>query len=468
MYRFENSKHRYIFLTCAIFWLLFSIWLALNRSLWWDEVFRLGQSQMSLIEGIKSLWNEPSPFAPGEILLNYFSRVLLLFLPLELWTRIPGIIFGLLTLKLTFIIYELNNHAKYLPFFVLMSVALAMLSIQMRPYGSLIFCGAMSTAILIDDKERISNFFILFSLLFGHIYGICYICFALIMKRKYFFCLLGIIIVGITLVMTNINPIKDVIEYPSWFSAISTILFVVGNPNKASYFYLFFFILSIYFNIRSKKYFNIILLLFISTLGPLFVIISSGYLFAARQFAGGVVPFLFLSSVGLNQFIIRLNLKNKSLHLIFLFFVLSGTSLYPWINVFVLGHQRPLIDQPIHLFKKISKYIVQNKDKQIFLTNPCQIDSIIFYLNLFRPFKAKRVFTTNVDGFVMDSIYLDDTRIDTPHSPLFCKSNFGDQNNRVVLNELVHFFKSKSSNYSLVLYDQIEFEDIGIKKMRTW
>lgn len=457
-----------------ICWMIFSIFLALNRSLWDDEIFRLRQSYLPLIEGIQSLWAEPSPFTPGEIVLNWIARIIFSeFFPVEFWTRIPGIVFGVATIWVGHSIGKVEPRAKYLWFFLALSISLAMLSVQMRPYGSLIFCGAVATRILINGKLANSRFFTLSAIFFGHIYGVCYICAALFFRKSFFLLFVGIFFVILSLMMVDIAPIQDSFAAPSWKDILSTILFVLGNPKFSSYSFIFLFITGIYCNLANKTNYGIIWVLLFSTLGPVLVILATGYVFAARQFAGGIVPFLFFCSFGLVKIeeILNARFKNKISILFFLAITLSSTSIYPWIATFVLNHQRPLVDQPIHRFKEIGRYILANKLKQIVILNPCQIGPMLYYVGDVHLKGLSNRGSIELAGvpFYSYGPYFGVTFY-TPASPLFCKANVGNENNPANSPLIERILAQEEFKYDVLVYDQVTLQKkiLGTKTFRAW
>lgn len=463
-----NSKISVI--VVIILWVSFAILLAAKRSFWWDEMLRLRQSYMSIPDALLSLWGEPSPFAPGEIFLNWlFQKIFSSTLPAEIWSRLPGITFEAATIVVSFFIAKSDKRARFLPVFVIFSVSLAMLSVQMRPYGSLAFCGAMAVAILLPDL-KVPSLLVLISVSLGHIFGICYISLALILRRRYKLAAVGICIVVFTLLITKISPIQSLYSPPNLFEILPMVLFGLTNPVWASYFHAVLFTVGIILSISIRQYLgvNIMLVLVAATLGPASVIIASGYYFSLRHFIGAIVPFLYFSSLGLDW--IAGKIKNNKIVILVLILVILGSSIQPWMHVFIFGKQRPLVDQPIHKFREIKKEIVENNHKKILLLNPCYAEVVLYYLGDINYDSQKTMTFFRLDSFEMQKYHFLDFQIETPKTALFCKANAGAKNNPLIQADVEKLLSLGCDRYDAVIYDQFEINNSckNQKSYRGW
>ena len=208
-----------------------------------------------MIKGIQELFDEPSPFSPGEIILNYVARILFSgWLPEELWARLPGIFWGLGTLFITQRISR-DRRLWALPFLLSFSVALIMISVEMRPYASLIFGGAAATLILREpgSKDILVSWVAWMGLIFTHIYGICFVAFASLVRGRWQRALFGFSFVGVILALYGRHAKPGDNPQIPFFTMVRELLGVLGNPHKVSILFVLFFVVGLIYLWRKRK-----------------------------------------------------------------------------------------------------------------------------------------------------------------------------------------------------------------------
>jgi hypothetical protein len=448
-------------------WTAAAVLFALHRSFWGDELVRLAQSKLFLTQGIAQLFQEPSPFAPGETFLNFISRLIFSsFLPEEIWARLPSLFWGTLSF---FIITKLRESSFYKTVFSVLlffSVAVWSLAIEMRPYGALIFSGALAYYVLEVKKEELKKNrpFLIVAMLLSHLYGVCYLAYAFYVRRRWLELGLSIFFVLVVLAFSY--------KQGTWSNAFDlsvTDLFrqtlgLLGNPHKGTYSLILFFALGLFVRLRknAKSFLWHIGLLFFSILAPIFVTVASGYYFVPRQCAAGIFPFLAISTLGLMYALDKIPIPVvKTLALVVILFF---SSVLPWSMAILLNHP-PFPDQPRHTVKDFIANRVNDPGKSILVADPCTAAAVSYYADKAwgHALSKKRVI---LGGVSLDrSCYKNSTCLYVVIDFDYCSASdsfFADNKKASPL-----LLECKKS-FDLVLYGSEKFSESGCRSVRSW
>jgi hypothetical protein len=447
-------------------WTAIALVVAYQRSFWCDELIRLGQYKEGLVGGLRSLFREPSPFSPGELVLNWVSGTLFgWLLPEEVWARLPGIAWGAGTLALA-----ASLRIPFLGLLACGSVALLMLSAEMRPYGSLIFGGAAGFALLWakGKPSRGLNWAAWLALAGAHIYGVCFVAFAAMLRRQWGKAVAGAVFVVVVLAQYKLglgNP-----QAFSWIDLLKQTLGTLGNPHKATY---------VLFPLAAAGYaalwrgdrrlaLETAAYLVVTVLFPIAATVRSGYFFVPRQVAGGVVPYLACVALGL-----RLALKIAPKPLVQ--FVWVAVAAVPWILSVVLKIP-PFPNQPIHRLRETAAGLAGAQPgayTNILMLDPCNQPSLEYYLKRFMdaaPLPSERV--TRADHELTRTCWRSDAR----HPRGFCLYSLHDSRFcSVGADEFAPGAKSAAlfatdvpERFDAVVHSFPSLEVKGVRALRTW
>ncbi len=362
-------------LVFAFSWFLVALFFAYHRSFWGDEFNRLQDLKLGLIPSLQKLFTEPSPFTPGEVILNFIFQIFFSeIFSEEIWARLQGIGWGVATVWLAF-----TCRLCALPLFVFFSVPLMMLSVEMRPYGSLFFSGALAFKIIWDSEIKFSKptqSLALFSIFFGHLYGVCFVSLALLFCRHWFKAFLGFVFVAIILLRF---PVASQGSNVYVFSEIfKQTLGALGNPHKATYILFPAFLLGGFFLFKENKtrFLKLGLLLFAAVFIPVLVAVKSGYFFVPRQVIGGSFLYLALCSFGFQKLAEQEKFKLKP----FVYALCFVVSVVPWVLCMVLKIP-PFPNQPMHRFQKVAHEIVDGGYKSALFLDACNQTNFEYYVS---------------------------------------------------------------------------------------
>jgi hypothetical protein len=365
-------------------WTTIATILAYRRSMWGDEWVRFTALQDGIISAVKAILNEPSPFIPGEAVLNGLFKIILVpfKVPKEIWARAQEIGWGVATLSIALDLSNKDRRERYLPWFIAFSVALISLSTQMRPYASLFCSGAIATKIFIDGgiKGRPLSFLTFLFMLTGHLYGICFIILSLFLtgqiKKEILKVLTGLFMVGV--VLFNVKILKGqggVYSHYNFIQVMRETLGTLSNPHKAIVIFFPLFIWGFYKLNRENKILSLkfVLLFIAAVIGPILATIFAKYFFVSRQIVGGAFPFLFLASAGLSEFSKQLKYQSIS------FAVCILISVVPW-TLSVLLKIPPFVDQPMHRYREVGEGLVRDHRKNILDVDTCNVGPLKDYI----------------------------------------------------------------------------------------
>lgn len=356
-------------------WFVAAVLIATKRSFWCDELIRLNESKLALGAGLHGLFSEPSPFAPGEAVLNWLSRILFsAFLPAEIWGRLPGIMWGLLTIK------TMNDVAdrRKMPWLVVLSifsVSMTTLSILMRPYGSLIFAGALALDRLDQENARPSRFWLVaFTAAFCHLYGICYLALSsFLLKRWKETAAMGLWILCV-LFLAQIHSGQGGNAQAHAADILRSSLGTLFNPHKVAPLAALLALWGAFllYQNRPKAFRNINALLAASLAGPIAATAASHYFFVPRQIVGAQACAWYLCAIGIGA------LKKTPLRS-WLWPVTFLISVVPWTLSIPL-RMPPYPDQPLHLFKTEVQQAKKGMVPYTLFTDYWNVKPIVYYL----------------------------------------------------------------------------------------
>jgi len=372
-------------------WAVMTLFVSYHRSFWGDEFVRIGQMQSGFIESVVAILREPSPFNPGEIVLDWVSKLSLagLGVPAEVWGRVPGIAWGAATLYIAFELARANKVFRFVPLFVAFSAPLVSFAAEMRPYASLFYSGALCFQILWQRglHTKTSRFGAWAVVLFGHIYGICFVLFSLAvsslpqqwrtrLKSEWVKVIVGTAIVLIALLQPKLDlTSQSNAIYPSFWAIARQIGGILTNPHKASYVICPLALLGIIYLARvfPRRALDTLILLGASILGPLLATIASHYFFVPRHVVGGAFSFLALASVGLSW------LTLKFIPDYIAWAIAAFVSIVPW-TMAILLHIPPFPNQPLHRFREVAREIYEKKLKTVAVLDVCNAHILQHYM----------------------------------------------------------------------------------------
>lgn len=381
-----NRKHRdYFFFSLIFLWTVGHLYLSGHRSMWQDELTRYGQMQMPLLAALKSLFQEPSPFTPGEIILGFLSKGLFgSFSEFEFWGRVPSVLWGTATLLLA---YRMQRFILFLLLFF--SVSLTSFCTQFRPYAALIFDGALAVYIL-DATVRYSwkeKLIFALSVVFGHLYGIVFIGFAFFLRRKFLATLLCVLYLALvtacfyiahqnSLIVWTVKP--NTIDFRSYLGWLSK---TFGSPYGELKLVLFVlpiigFLFSCTKNLSRTLQHG--LLFFVTLALPFLANLIGNYAFVPRQVVGALFSFYYFVDLGISCAVEPAPARptpqtyfRKAIH--YGRPVLWALILLFWAGAwkgYVFEGKPPFAEQPLHKYFDVAKQTLLEKDRNVLLIDP--------------------------------------------------------------------------------------------------
>ena len=400
-----NLKKRVIFLS-LFFWGAAGLVISIHRSLWGDEWNHVQDLKQGLVWAALELLKKPSPFAPGEAVLNGVAKFLLapLGIPTEVWARVQGLGWALATLYAAFFIFYKapprpgpwsQAPRSFMPLLVAFSAALISLATEMRPYASLFFSGALSFMILCGPPkephtrfEKLSFWAMLF---FGHLYGLCFVTFACFLKRQFkdwprylavgFYLLFIFSQIHIkpptTQATWSIPPLEDVLRQ---------IFGTLGNPHKASYAMLPLALMGFVRLAKQdrKLSLNLLVMTLVMVGGPLIATIAGHYFFVPRQVVGGSFIFLFFVDQGLIHILDFAAYQSATAPRAFSLMVMAAVfcmTVLPWSLSTILAIP-PFPNQPFHRFREIAHSVIKRGSHGVLSLDVCNLGPIEDYFTI--------------------------------------------------------------------------------------
>ena len=372
----KNQKLMRIVILIA--WTALHVYLSATRSLWQDELMRFRQMQMGFGEAMISLFSEQSPFAPGEILLGFISKVLLSsFTSFELWSRLPSVLWGTLTLWLA-----LRVKSPLFMILLVLSVSMTSFTTQFRPYGALIFAGAYSFWLIIDKKplSRFENILAWLTIFMTHVYGIGFMALAFAFRRDWLKTVIALVYgvsIGAIYMSFHEGQVHGWVGReaarinPEQF--VQHTLRALGNPYRVSFFLLPFALAGAFHIARTsfKLGTQVACHFFVVLIAPLIANKLGHYEYVPRQIVGGIFGYLFLATLGVENFIeflkkVKINVPRIRIALFVLFTVISARA---WF-LYVIDGRPPLSEQPLHKHKQNVELSIKANDRNVVLLDP--------------------------------------------------------------------------------------------------
>ncbi len=364
-------------------WAVMALAFAAARSFWGDE---WNHVQDILNHGVMGaaleLLKKPSPFHPGEALLNgFFWKTLGLFnVPAEVWARAQGILWGTLTVALgARLARQEPRRLRVLPWLLFFSAALLSYAAEMRPYASLFYSGALCATVLWEQRlanglPRLGAWLLIFS---GHLYGICFLVVCLLWvgrgRRHWPEVLIGVTVVFGVLTSIHITAEQGIAPWDGVFQISRQILGTWANPHRVTLLYGPLAAWGGWVGWRStelrRKTLLIMLFMMGAALLPLAATLYSKYFFVPRQMAAGTAPFLLLCALGAQS------LRRKTV-IVALLICAAGS----WSAVYLLKRP-PFVSQPFHRFKEVAQDIAQSKTSDVLLLDVCNRGPIEDYFS---------------------------------------------------------------------------------------
>lgn len=373
-------------------WAVVAVVFAYFRSLWGDEYNHVQDLKKGLFFATNELLNKPSPFTPGEAVLNWAAKMLLWPIngPQEIWARLSGIAWGAATVYLALNYSRQGERHRYLPWFVAFSAPLMSLSTEMRPYASLLFSGALALKILKDRgiETRVMHALSWAMILFGHLYGICYLLFAIVVsgkaRQEWKKIVGGVAIIALVLLRVKIvqgqgGSSMDGIQY---VEILRQSLGILTNPHKAMVIVCPLFALGFALLLKRDRSFalKVFLLLFAAVIGPIYMTIKAKYFFVPRQVVGGSFVFLAVATEALEFLSGRLaRFRPAFLQHVVPAALCVAASVVPW-TLSTLLKIPPFPNQPFHVYREVSKEIAEKKWKRVLFLDPCNLSPMQEYL----------------------------------------------------------------------------------------
>lgn len=449
-------------------WVVLGIAVSYQRSFWGDEMTRIDQFRLGLIEGLKQLLlKDPSPFSPGEtVLIWIFGKLFSGFVPMEVWGRLSGVLWaaGVVALSVT-------SGIRYLPWFVFFSVSLIMLGAEMRCYGSLMFAGALSFIVLWRElRGRGWNGLIWFTLVFTHIYGICFVGFACFLKRRWMQAAFAGIYVGALLAQYKMRSTLHFGNASPQFGEIARqSLGALGNPHKVTYLFSPLFCLGFVSLLRSqaKRALLVAVLIVVCVGGPLVATLKSGFPFLPRQVLGGMFVYLATVSLGLNHVCewLRSRWKQGAIAFLLAVSVIAFGAVRPWVLCLVFS-KPPFPNQPIHRYREIAKSIVDRRLSNVLFLRACDSENFTFYVSRFAGTRPESVQSVDLHGNKVSKrcwkngpcVYiLEDMRLCSSGEESVAANTPGGR-----------LLDSTEPRFDLVVHDFEHLRPLGVPALRAW
>lgn len=382
-------KYQYL---AVLLWTLVAFTISYRRSMWCDEWKRVQDLKNGTLWAVSELLNEPSPFHPGEAVFNGVMKAIVVGLfggPTEIWARAQEIFWGAATLALAFKYSQKDRErGKYLPCLIAFSAALISLSTQMRPYASLYFSGAIAARVLQEGKikDRSEHVLSWLLILCGHLYGICFLIFSLVITgqvlKELKKSVIGIALVIWVLFRGHVQTHQG--QYSmSVLDYLRQTLGTLSNPHKAILILGPMFLWGVWSAYKKSSGFTwkALALLTVTVAGPIAATVSAKYFFVPRQIVGGCFVFLLFASEGFAGLERLLSSgRYRWVKLGAPWVLCLAVSLVPWTMSTVLKIP-PFPDQPFNLFKEISLHIVRQHWKSVLTLDVCNSQVLVDYLN---------------------------------------------------------------------------------------
>lgn len=465
-------------------WILLALVFAESRSYWCDEFVRYNQTLLSLKNAVWSVLHEPSPFSPMEVVVDWvLRRALDKVLPDEIWSRLPGIFFGAATLWVGTRLVRNIPSLRFLPYLLFFSTALFSLSIEMRPYGSLIYCGAIATFLWLGGPvTNVEKIMVWVGLIFGHIYGICFISFAALLRKHFGKAAFGFAYVSVILSAYKIAGNEHGIDWSSLPTIVRESLGLLSNPSKSALVTVPLAGIGIFYVFKKglvtlRAFIEGGLLAGAMIIGPIFATLHSGYFFVPRQIAGGLFLFLALVAYGLNEVASEAYRRFPQMGKIFAVGIVGLTlgfaGLRPWVNHFLL-QKPPFINQPMHRFSRIAGELLGGKENNFLMVDAANGRLMVHYFSQNLGRAADSFELINASGTVLErSCWKREPEAGGP----FCYSAVKDTDISAGAEDvfrkgtkLYEMMTNQQPRFDVVLYSFDKFVPLpdGIRGMRTW
>lgn len=351
----------------TVAWTALHLYLSWNRSIWQDEVMRLQQMQMGFAEAMHSLFLEPSPFAPGEIVLGFLCKALFgAWTPFELWGRLPSVLWGTLTL-----LCAASLGSTLLTALLALSVAVTTMGTQFRPYAALIFSGALAFHLVWDRRSlsRGQSVFVWFSLIFSHLYGICFIGAASLLRWEWGRAVFSVLYIAALYWAFKAAHHGQVLQWGPTAWTFDTREFtqhtlrMLGNPYTISFLLLPLAIWGVVTAFRQNRWGTVwgVTLLVCGVGGPLLADILGSYGYIPRQAVGAVFPYLFFVAWGAMNLPQKIRVPAAALLLALMF--------RSWW-LYTSDGRPPIGEQPLHKHKHLVEMAQREKFKNVALLDP--------------------------------------------------------------------------------------------------
>ncbi len=364
-------------------WFFVNLYLASQRSLSCDEWPKFDYMSLSLKNALHMQLSELAPYAPGEIFIGAACKYLFGgTLSNEIWARLPALLFGAGTVAL-----GLSLRLRFMILPLLFSVSLTSFVTQFQPYGAMMFGGALAFKLLYDEKSRnpVLSRLAWFNLLFGHIYGICFVALAQFFRRKWLgvAAAVGVVVAILVLHFYIRRPFGPL---QAEFTPLAEIIRQTGgtltNPHKAAYLYLPLALAGLVFLGRRdpRKFFWVLALLAATILAPMLASKASGYMFLPRQIVGGLVAVLATAALGFDGLLALIRRRSVRRAALVLGWSLNvAASVLPWA-AYVHG-EAPFVDQPLHRLKSLTREIADSGANQVLWTETGTAGSGAWYFD---------------------------------------------------------------------------------------
>ena len=348
-------------------WTILHLYLSWNRSIWQDELMRWQQMNMGFREALHSLLLEPSPFTPGELVLGFLCKLLFgPWTPFEFWGRLPSVLWGTGTL-----LCALSLGSPLLAVLLSLSVAMTTMDTQFRPYASLIFGGALAFRLVWDRRPltRGQSAFVWFSLIFTHLYGVCFIGAASALRREWARAIASLLLIVLLYWAFKSVHQGQVVQWgpTAWtFDArefTQHTLRMLGNPYTISFLLLPLALWGMVAAFRQNRRGAMagIALLLSAVFGPLLADILGSYGYIPRQAVGAVFPYLFFVAFGAMNLPRKVRKPAAALLVLLMF--------RSWFLYTVEG-RAPIIEQPLHRHKKLVAMTKEQGLKNVAVLDP--------------------------------------------------------------------------------------------------
>jgi hypothetical protein len=330
------------------------------------------------------LLKKPSPFHPGEAILNgaFWQTLGNVGFPAEIWARASGILWGGLTVAQSLRLSRKDpQRLGLLPWLVFFNAALLSYATEMRPYASLFYSGALCAAVIWEGglEGKLARVGAWLLILFGHLYGICFLAGCLLWtgrgRRFWPEILGGAAAVGGTLASISIVKDQGIAPWDGFFEISRQILGTWSNPHKTA---LVFAPLAAWgawrgWRDRALRTRAVLMVLFIlgAAVLPVAATVYGKYFFVPRQTAAGTVAFLLLCSWGISELRPRIPRIDA---------VAVALVALSWVAVSLLKIP-PFPSQPFHRFNAVARELAASDVTDAVFLDVCNWGPFEDYLN---------------------------------------------------------------------------------------